>query len=362
MFLKSKKLVVAAMLSTMGSSAFAAGTTSGTNVESTASLSFAVNGQTSTATSTNTFTVDNKVDLTVSTVDTQAVSVSPDATSVLLTYRVENTGNTVQDYSLSALTTSTTAFSGDNAVTDTYDLTNVQVFVDVNNNNKYDVATDTLTYIDELEPDAKKTVFIVANVPTDAVNDAIAVYDLQAQTAEGGTADTLGNDITSDNSNQVDDAATVQIVFADGAGTIDSQYDGKFSSTDAWKIVTATVTVSKDSIVISDPVNGNTNPKRIPGAEVRYCYIVANEANGAVASGAVVSDTLDASVLSFNGAQIAMYDVNAAGTCDCATATDIATGNGLAGQDPSSQGVLKVDFDTVSGGQTKCGYVTATIK
>ena len=360
MFLKSKKLALAMMLSTMASSAFAAGTTSGTNVESTASLSFAVNGQTSTATSTNTFTVDNKVDLTVSTVDTQAVSVSPGAASVVLTYRVQNTGNTVQDYSLSALTTSTTAFSGDSLVTDSYDLSNVAVYVDLNDNNTYDEAVDTLTYIDELEPDAQKTVFLVANVPADAVNDAISVYDLQAQTAEGGTADAQGNDILDDNNNQADDATTVQIVFADGQGTIDLQYDGKFSSTDAWKIVTATVTVSKDSIVISDPVNGETNPKRIPGAIVRYCYIVANADGGADASGAVVSDTLDAAVLSFNGAQVATY--NGAGTCDCATIADVVTGNGPAGQDPSSQGLLKVDFETVAGGQTKCGYVTATIE
>ncbi len=360
MFNKSKKLAIAAMLSMSVSGAYAAGTVSGTNVESTASLSFSVNGTTSTATSTNTFVVDNKVDLTVSTVDTQAVSVSPGTTSVILTFRVQNTGNTVQDYSLSALTTSTTAFSGDNAVTDSYDLSNVQVYVDTNGNNRYDADIDTLTYIDELEPDQQKTVFIVADVPSDAVNDAIAVYDLEVQTAEGGSANTQGADILDDNKNVADDATTVQIVFADGAGSIDAQYDGKFSSTDAWKIVTATVTVSKNSVVLSDLVNGTTNPKRIPGATVRYCYIVANAAGGADASGAIVSDTLDASVLSFNGAQVAMY--TGSGTCDCATMTDITTTNGANGQDPDAQGVLKVDFDTVAGGETKCGYITATIK
>jgi hypothetical protein len=360
MFLKSKKLLIAAMLSGTVSSAFAAGTVSGTNVESTASLSFSVNGTTSTATSTNTFTVDNKVDLTVATVDTQAVSVSPNTTSVVLTFRVQNTGNTVQDYSLSALTTSTTAFTGENAVTDSYDLSNVNVYVDTNGNNRYDEGVDTMTYIDELEPDAQKTVFIVADVPADAANDAIAVYDLQAQTAEGGTADTQGADILDDNKNQADDATTVQIVFADGAGSIDGQYDGKFSSADAWKIVTATVTVSKNSIVISDLVNGTTNPKRIPGAVVRYCYIVSNAEGGADASGAVVTDTLDKNVLSFNGAQVATY--TGAGTCDCTTMTDITTGNGPNGQDPDAQGVLKVDFETVAGGETKCGYITATIQ
>lgn len=361
MFLKSKKLLIAAMLSASVSSAFAAGTASGTNVESTASLSFTVNNQESTVTDTSTFTVDNKVDLTVSTVDTQAVSVSPDTTSVRLTYRVQNNGNTVQDYSLSAHNNqSTTAFTGADQVTDTYDLTNVAVYVDANGNNKYDEGVDTESYIDELDPDAVKTVFIIADVPNDAANDAIAVYDLQAQTAEGGTADAQGADITSDNSNQADDATTVQIVFADGAGSFDLQYDGKFSSANAWKIVTATVTVSKDSIVVSDLVNGTNNPKRIPGATVRYCYIVANADGGAEASGAVVTDTLDSSVLSFNGAQVVTY--NGAGTCDCATMDDISGANGDNGQDPNAQGLLKADFGTVAGGETKCAYVTTTIK
>jgi len=107
-------------------------------------------------------------------------------------------------------------------------------------------------------------------------------------------------------------------------------------------------------------VNGENKPKRIPGATVRYCYIVANAAGGADATGAIVSDTLDKDVLSFNGAQVAMY--SGAGTCDCTTMTDVSTANGPAGQDPDAQGKLKVDFETVAGGETKCGYITATIQ
>ncbi|HIP46085.1 MAG TPA: hypothetical protein EYG95_00855, partial [Campylobacterales bacterium] len=168
MFLKSKKLVVAALLSVSATSAFAAGTLSGTNVDSTASLSFSVNGTTLEVTSTNSYKVDNKVDLTVSTVDTQAVTVGPDTTNVLLTYKVKNDGNTVQDFILSSLTASTTVFSAGNAVTDDYDLANVRVFVDTDGDGAYDEGKDIETYIDELEPDADITVFIVADVPTDA--------------------------------------------------------------------------------------------------------------------------------------------------------------------------------------------------
>ena len=361
MFLKSKKLVVAALLSVSATSAFAAGTLSGTNVDSTASLSFTVNGATSEVTSTNSYKVDNKVDLTVSTVDTQAVTVGPDATNVLLTYKVKNDGNTVQDFILSSLTTSTTVFSAGNAVTDDYDLTNVRVFVDANSNGVYDEGTDVETYIDELEPDADITVFIVADVPTDALNDAIAIYDLQAQVAQGETAGTQGTVIANDHSGQADDAASVQIVFADGQGTTDVQHDGIFSSADAWKIVTADVTVSKNSIVVSDPVNGTTNPKRIPGAVVRYCYIVENAAGGAEATGALITDILNPDVLDLSASTVVTYSGSGTCTCDAADA-DITGNNGALGQNPNAQGEVKVDFDTVAGGTTECAYVSATIK
>jgi hypothetical protein len=361
MFLKSKKLVVAALLSVSASSAFAAGTLSGTDVDSTASLSFTVNGAESSVTSTNTYKVDNKVDMVVSTIDTQAVTVSPNATNVLLKFQVQNNGNTVQDFLLSALTTSTTVFAAPNDVTDTIDMQNVRVFVDVNNNGVYDAGTDTESYIDELAPDATMTVFIVADVDANAANDAIAVYDLQAQVAQGGVVGTEGAAIAADNANVADDAATVQIVFADGQGTVDAEHDGMFSSADAWKIVTANVTVSKDSIVVSDPVNGTTNPKRIPGAVVRYCYIVTNAAGGAQATGALVTDTLTPSVLDTTGQTVATY--TGAGTCDCASsAADITGANGALGQDPDGQGIVKLDFDTVDAGTTECAYVSATIK
>ncbi len=360
MFLKSKKLVVATLLSVSASSAFAAGTFSGTNVDSTASLSFSLNGVTSEVTSTNIYKVDNKVDLTVSTVDTQAVTVSPDASNVLLKFQVQNNGNTVQDFLLSALTTSTTAFAGANAVTDTTDMKNVRVVVD-DGDGVYDASKDTDDYIDELAPDATKTVFIVSDVDAGATNNQVAVYDLQVQVAKGATTGTKGTAIASDNSNVADSPTTVQIVFADGAGTIDAAHDGMFSSGDAWKVVTASVTVSKDSIVVSDPVNGTNNPKRIPGAVVRYCYIVTNATIDTEATGAVVTDTLDTAILNTTGQSVATY--TGGGTCACdSAASDIAGANGDNGQNPDAQGQVKVDFDTVAAGTTECAYVSATIK
>ncbi|MGD9596908.1 MAG: DUF3344 domain-containing protein [Steroidobacteraceae bacterium] len=54
-----------------------------------------------------------------------------------------------------------------------------------------------------------------------------------------------------------------------------------------------TLLVSKLSQVIADPVNGATNPKRIPGAEVRYTIGVTNTGPGIVdASSLVITDPL----------------------------------------------------------------------
>jgi hypothetical protein len=357
----TKKIFLASLLGFGSSSLFAQGTEAGTSVDTTATLQFTVNGQQSTATSTESYVVDDKVDMVVSTVDTQAVSVNPGATKVVLKFKVRNDGNNVHDFKLSALRTSTTAFSGANQVTDNYDLTNVKVVVDQNGNGRYDEATDTLSYIDELQPDSEKTVFIVADVPSDAANDSIAIYDLETQVEQGGTSGSEGSVISSDNRNQADDKATVQIVFADGAGVIDAEHDGKFSSNDAWRVVTATVTVKKDSIVVSDPVNGENNPKRIPGAVIRYCYIVSNATGGAEATGALVSDTINPAILDTTGQSVAMYSGSA--TCDCNTPdSENTASNGANGQDPDAQGRVKIDFDTVAGGATECAYVKATIK
>ena len=53
----------------------------------------------------------------------------------------------------------------------------------------------------------------------------------------------------------------------------------------------ATVTVTKISSILSDPVNGTTNPKRIPDAVVQYCILVSNSGS-ATANAVVATDSL----------------------------------------------------------------------
>ena len=53
----------------------------------------------------------------------------------------------------------------------------------------------------------------------------------------------------------------------------------------------AAITIAKSSTIISDPSNGVTNPKMIPGATVRYCLLVSN-AGPASAGNIIVTDAL----------------------------------------------------------------------
>ncbi|MBX9728088.1 MAG: DUF11 domain-containing protein, partial [Sphingopyxis sp.] len=55
----------------------------------------------------------------------------------------------------------------------------------------------------------------------------------------------------------------------------------------------ATLTVDKTSTIVSDPVNGTTNPKFIPGATARYCILVTN-AGSATTTTVALTDTLPA--------------------------------------------------------------------
>jgi len=70
------------------------------------------------------------------------------------------------------------------------------------------------------------------------------------------------------------------------------------TDTDASRVVLQTgpqLTLAKSSAVISDPVNGTTNPKAIPGATVRYTVVISNDA-GASASGdnVIIADAIPA--------------------------------------------------------------------
>lgn len=292
-------LMLAAM--TAAKQTLAGGTASGTVVSNRATIQYDVAAITQpiiesspTGNSTpgagaggdTTFVVDNKVDLTVAEINSAATPVNPGQAAAVTAFTVTNTGNTAQGYALTAanLTSADAAVHG-NADTD-LDGNNLRVRVDANGNGTYDPANDTAAVIDTLAPDASVTVFVLIDVPIGATNLDVANVRLTAVTHTAGTNATSPTVETAG----ADDPNVVDVVFADANGNDGLEFDD-----DGYIVSSADLNISKTSTVISDPFNGTTNPKAIPGAVIEYAITIVN--TGAVdAANVLVTDVLSGDV------------------------------------------------------------------
>ncbi|MEQ6341116.1 MAG: hypothetical protein M3A44_05530 [Gammaproteobacteria bacterium] len=302
-------------------SALAAGTVAGTSVSNSATINYQVGAISQPAITSNAvaFVVDKKVNMTVVTTDAAAVSVTPGSSNNIVTFTVTNTSNDTMDFSLTsqALVGGTAKFTG----TDNINASAVSVFVESGATPGYQSAQDTATFIDELAADSSKTVYIVGTFPTGLSNGDIATYGMIAEARAAGGASSLGAALTQDTG--ADNPSTVQIVFGDGTGTDDASRDAKHSDRSDFKVVTATLAVTKSSSVISDPFNNTTNPKAIPGAVIEYTITITNAASAATASSISVADSLNSEItggrLAFNtttygatqGIQVTAPNINA---------------------------------------------------
>jgi uncharacterized repeat protein (TIGR01451 family) len=366
-------VVLASFALAAAQSAQAAGTASGTSIDNRATVQYSVGATTQPviessptgnsntgagAGSDTSFVVDNRVDLTVAELSGGYTTVAAGGTNEVLVYTVTNTGNTAQDYSLAAADNATDPFGG----TENFDATPVGIFVDSNANGVYDAGVDIASYVDELAADAAATVFVVRNIPAGRANGDVSAVTLTAQVAQGGVSGTQGADILTDDSAIADNPATVQIVFADGAGDTDAASDGAHSDTDAYRVGAAQITVSKTSAVISDPINGGSNPKAIPGATVEYTVTVSNAAGAsASATNVQVTDSLSAEI----GAGTVAFDANGygAGFGMQVTAPNIAGGapTALSNAADLDQGDFTASVVTVGGISLDAGQ-SATLR
>ena len=316
------------LLSTAGAAALAvvaanpaqaAGTASGTTITNTVTVNYKVGtiDQTATGASTS-FKVDRKVNVTVAEVGNATTQVSPAQLAAVTTFTVTNNSNATLDFALAA--TQQAGGAGAHANTDTFDATNVKIYVETGGVAGFD-ATDTLvTYLDELPADGSKTVYIVADIPTGLTTNAVAAVTLSATGKEGGTAGSVGIALVQTNTgaaNEVD-ANVVDTVFADiaGAAVGDVARDASHSAKDDYTVLAAALTIVKSSKVISDPLNGTTFPKAIPGATIEYCISVANAAGSATASTVAISDALPGTVTYDSTYGIFINGTVTAGVCN----------------------------------------------
>ena len=238
----------------------AAGTTlAGTQITNKANASYTVNGTAATAESNiASFVVDRKVNLSVVGEPNINTQVNLGQTNAVLTFRVTNNTNSIQDMLLRA---NQNLGAGGTGV-DNYDVNNVRVFVDSNGNGQYDANVDVGTYIDELGIDQSAIVFIVADVPSNVPTANFATVSLNATVAAGGGVNVEGAAlIPATDLNLLTQNADLDVVFADndsdGLLGADAARNGQARAYLEYEVGARAVnlTVSKSSMVISDGVN-----------------------------------------------------------------------------------------------------------
>ncbi len=341
--------------------AWAAGTVAGTTVSNSASVSFSVGGvaqPTVNTTAPASFVVDRRVNLTVAEVGGTATQSAPGSTDQVTTFTVTNSTNATMDFRLLAsqdANGATTAFSD----TDNFNATNVRVYVD-NGDNIFN-AGDTATFIDELAPDTTVRVFVVADMPGGQADGSTAGITLTAISADSGTVGTLGADSTQ--TSGADTPGSVDTVFGDAAGDTDAARDGRFSDDDEYDIAAATVSLLKNSRVISDPFNATTNPKAIPGAVVEYCIRIENS-GGAPATSLAISDSLPANT-SYVAGSLLVGGTVTGGLCNTDGSAEDDDASGGDESDPNgggqSAGVVSATLPTLSSGTTTTAVFRVTV-
>jgi uncharacterized repeat protein (TIGR01451 family) len=265
-------------------SAYAVGTTAGTPISNTATVNYSVGTVAQAPITSNVaeFIVDSRIDLTVTTLDTAAVTAYPNQQAVVATFTVTNTGNSIQSYQLTA-----TDIAGGTVFGNTDNLNGLvlSTAVDTNTDGDYDPGVDQPGHLGDIAPSATPvpvTVFVLANIPPGATNGQFASVRLSVRAATAGS-----NGATIANEDAGPDVAmgTPQVVWADAGENNLEEADSQYA------IQSATLNVTKAAVVVDDGFDVAPNAKAIPGAIVEYTISITN--NGAVAAADLaVTDTV----------------------------------------------------------------------
>lgn len=326
--------------------ALAAGTVAGSTITNTVTLNYQVGGVAQSAvTASDSFTVDRKVNLTVAEDGSATTSVSPGQVSAVTTFIVTNTSNAPLDLALAAsqLAGGSAAHGG----TDTFDVSNVRIYRD-DGDGSYDSGDTLVTYLDQMAADAITRVFVVVDVPLGLSTADVAGVRLTAAAAEATAAGSQGAAVAETSGANT---AGVDTVFADTSANGNTARDGADFAGDDYTVLAAALSAAKTSRVISDPFNGVTDPKMIPGAVVEYCIAVSNAAGSATATNVNISDTLPATTSFLAGFGILVNGTVTGATCNA----DGTAGGSQAG------GVVSAPLSDIAGGVTRTVLFRVTV-
>lgn len=356
--MKLKTLAFIAATSAMTLPAFAAeeyditelDTLFGTNVSNTASLKYQVNG-TDIEKDSNTvdFKVDRKVIFSVTDNQTGADPVPVQAGDVATTiFTVQNDSNAPISYALPvpAAGTEYSYISPANGstvtITSITDPTSADLIIPLEVGNPVagqDGDTIEITVAITVPDNAEDGTTVTSSLALTAVEPAD-----NADISNGtGTGVTAGDPIVATLDTVTWDQAVIQTItlpgLLDGTGV-------ELTSTQAFIVEAAAITLAKSVRIVSDPINNTTNPKAIPGAIVEYTLTITN--SGQVeATGVNLSDEVPA-VFDLTDAYTETY------TLDGVDTTPTIAGNIVTFEN------LTIAAQTESGGTTTNG--SAVIK
>jgi uncharacterized repeat protein (TIGR01451 family) len=240
----------------------AAGTPANTTISTQATANYQIGAAAVTQTSNVlTATVAEVLDVHVTWQDGSAVAVFPQETDRILTFRITNTGNGDESFTLSA----SSAQGGDQ-----FDPALSALYLDDNGNDRYDAGVDTL-YVagindPALAPDAALTVFSLNNIPGNLNNGDIGHCQMAA-TANTGTG-IPGNVLTGQG-----EGGTDAVIGGTGASA---------ATRGTYVVSNVQISVVKSATIV-DPLNGNR-----PLTAAVITYRIEVQATGSGTAQAVV--------------------------------------------------------------------------
>lgn len=246
---------VAASAALGASQAQAAGVTAGTLIQNTASASYGSGSSTTTVNSnTVSIRVDELLDVAVSSLNAAAV---PLASTAVLTYRIDNTGNGSEAFSINVSPT----VSGNG-----FDATVQTIAIDSNDNGTYEPGVDTVITnggsTPALAADGSTRVFVVVAQPSGTADGAASQVRVTAQALTG--AGTPGTSFAGQGQGGGDAVVGATTANANALGSLIAS--------------SASVALVKSYVVV-DPFGG---AKPVPGAVVTFTIAATASGSGTV--------------------------------------------------------------------------------
>jgi uncharacterized repeat protein (TIGR01451 family) len=249
--------------------AHATGTLAGTDINNIATATYESGGSTVQIDSnTVTITVDELLDVTVTSSDPGDVITSNGATNVVSTFRLTNTGNGPEAFRI----TPNTANGGDD-----FDPTLVQVVLDTNGNGVYDPGVDTVytagTNDPVIQPDQGLTIFVLTNVPNTQTDGDRAEVRLTVGAVTGTGA-----------------PGTTFPGAGEGGGNAVVGTTGADADASGFLAVQAAAIALVKSASVVDPFGGTTS---VPGSIITYTLVATVSGTGTL-NNVVIADPIPA--------------------------------------------------------------------